>query len=59
MVLIMRKTKKIRPLNHKNANQIALELEHNIVALLGRTTMRYTHVGTQTITKVTSPLDKL
>ena len=43
---------KIKPLNHKNTNNIVLEFEHNIVELLGRTTMRYTQVSTQTITKV-------
>jgi len=50
---------KIKPLNHRNANHLVLVLEYKIVELLGRITMRYTHVGTQTITKVTSPQDKL
>ncbi len=50
---------KIKHLSHINANCKALGFEHKIVELLGRTTMRYTHVRTQTITKVTSPLDKL
>jgi len=50
---------KIKPLNHRYANHLALVLERNVEELLGRTTMRYTHVGTQTITKVTSLLDKL
>jgi len=50
---------KIKPLTPKNINNSALEFKHNIAVLLGRTTMRYTRVNTQTITKVTSPLDNL
>jgi len=59
LVLVMHIPIKIKPLNHKNTNNSALEFKHNIVELLERTTMRYTHVYKQTITKVTSPQDKL